>query len=65
MVKAAKLSISLHNQEGKRVKLFQNKQLETGLQQVDFAIDNLPTGTYFLKLEGGGQQFGKRVILYR
>jgi len=62
--KATKLSISLLDQTGKRVKLFQNKRLEVGLQDLNFPIENLAPGVYFVQLRGGGRRYGKRVILY-
>lgn len=62
--RATTLSISLLDQTGKRVKLFQNKRLDIGLQDLNFSIEGLSPGAYFVQLRGEGRRYGKRVILY-
>ncbi len=58
-------SLKVYNISGQRVAVLLDDDCEAGTHQVLFDASNLPSGTYFYRLKGGGMNEIKKMILLK
>ena len=62
---ASVVSLNLYNLSGKRIETLTNRGQQAGLHQVTLNACNRPSGLYFVKLEGSGQVFTRKIMLVK
>jgi hypothetical protein len=63
--KSGQVKLSVYNLVGEEVSVLANGQLEAGFYEVTFNASNLPSGTYFYKLESPGAVHVKKMMLLK
>lgn len=61
----SKVSISIYNSIGQKIKELVNEIKQAGSYKIDFNGDGLPSGVYFYQLNAGGFNATKRLLLLK
>ncbi|MES2775111.1 MAG: T9SS type A sorting domain-containing protein [Bacteroidota bacterium] len=61
----AMVRLNLYQADGKMVRQLVNGNKDAGVYQVDFDVNNLPSGNYYYKMEAGGLSDTKRMIIQK
>jgi glucose/arabinose dehydrogenase len=59
------VKLSVYNLIGEEISILVNKEVDAGFYEVSFDADNLPSGTYFYRLQAGNTVQLKKMILLR
>ena len=63
--KPEKVKIEIFTLLGKKIKTLLNKQMTTGIHEIEFNGQNLPSGVYYYRIAAGKFQHEKKMILLR
>ncbi len=61
----SEVSLNLYNLSGQRIETLVNGRLQAGVHHVTLNAGDLPSGLYFVKLEGSGQSFTRKIMLLK
>jgi len=62
---ASQVSLNIYNLSGQRIETLFNSRLQAGFHRSTLNAGDLPSGLYFVKLEGEGQLFTRKIMLIR
>jgi len=63
--KYSKLKIIIYDSLGRQVKILVDKEFQSGYHTINFIADDLASGIYLYKIEGGGFSEAKKMILLK
>ena len=62
---ASDVSLNLYNLSGQRIETLVNGRLQAGVHRVTLNAEDMSSGLYFVKLEGAGQSFTRKLMLLK